>query len=64
MSRSRAEQSDREANGMAVFGGTASSELTDRICAYLKVRRAKATISAFPDRATLLKTAADSRATA
>ncbi len=61
MSWSREEQSDRQASEIAIFGGTASSDLTDRICAYLDVPRAKATIGAFPDGETLVKVEDDVR---
>jgi len=61
MSWSQQERSDRAANEIAVFGGTASVELTERICAYLQVNRAGATIGAFPDGETLVKVEDDVR---
>jgi len=48
-------------NGLVIFGGTASSALTDRICAYLGVPRGQAVISAFPDGETLIKIEDDVR---
>lgn len=50
-----------EANAIKVFGGTASTELTERICGYLHVERAQATVSAFPDGETLVKIEDDVR---
>lgn len=47
--------------GMVVFGGTASVELTDRICAYLKVAPGRASVSRFPDSETLVKVDDDVR---
>ncbi|MFQ5461567.1 MAG: ribose-phosphate diphosphokinase [Phycisphaerae bacterium] len=40
---------------MLVFGGSASATLTDRICAYLDVRRGAASVVPFPDGETLVK---------
>lgn len=53
--------SDRDAGGVVVFGGTASSTLTDRICQYLGVKRGSATVGRFPDGETLLKIEEDVR---
>ena len=48
-------------NGLVIFGGTASCELTDKICDYLKVQRGRATVSRFPDGETLVKVEDDVR---
>lgn len=53
--------SDRDANGLVIFGGTASSSLTDKICAYLGHPRGGATSSRFPDGETLVKVEEDVR---
>jgi ribose-phosphate pyrophosphokinase len=52
---------DRDSNGIVVFGGTAGSDVTDRICAYLELKRARATIGCFPDGETLVKVEEDVR---
>ncbi len=52
---------DRDTNGLVIFGGTASSALADRICAYLELPRGRATISRFPDGETLVKIEEDVR---
>lgn len=52
---------DRDTNGVVIFGGTASSALADRICAYLELPRGRATISRFPDGETLVKIEEDVR---
>ncbi len=51
----------RGANGLAVFGGSASLVLADKICAYLGIERGRATVSAFPDGETLIKIEDDVR---
>lgn len=43
------------ADGIVVFGGSASSELTGKICKYLGLPRGKAITSTFPDGETLIK---------
>lgn len=48
-------------NGLVIFGGTASSDLADKVCAYLGVDRGRATISAYPDGETLVKIEDDVR---
>jgi ribose-phosphate pyrophosphokinase len=53
--------SDRDPNGMIIFGGTASGALTDSICKYLGYARGKATIDRFPDGETLVKIEEDVR---
>jgi ribose-phosphate pyrophosphokinase len=52
---------DRDANGIVVFGGTAGTDVTDKICAYLELKRARATIGRFPDGETLIKVEEDVR---
>lgn len=52
---------DRDTNGLVIFGGTASSALADRICAYLELPRGRATVSRFPDGETLVKIEEDVR---
>ena len=51
----------RRADGLVVFGGSASSVLTDKICAYLAVTRGRAAVSHFPDGETILKIEEDVR---
>jgi ribose-phosphate pyrophosphokinase len=46
---------------LKIFGGTASTELTDKICGYLNVERGKAITSHFPDGETLVKLESDVR---
>jgi len=53
--------SDRDPNGVVIFGGTASAVLTDRVCAYLKISRGRAAVSRFPDGETLVKVEEDVR---
>ena len=53
--------SDRDPNGMVIFGGTASGGLADRVCAYLGVPRGRAAVSRFPDGETLVKVEEDVR---
>lgn len=48
-------------NGLVVFGGSASSELTEKICRYLKIPKGKAVVSKFPDGETLVKVDEDVR---
>ncbi len=55
MTPSGQKSSSPSANGIVVFGGSASSELTDKICKYLELPRGKAITSAFPDGETLIK---------
>ncbi|MCH7838976.1 MAG: ribose-phosphate pyrophosphokinase [Planctomycetes bacterium] len=52
---------ERRVDGLVVFGGSASSVLTDKICAYLAVTRGRATVSRFPDGETILKIEEDVR---
>ncbi len=61
MSREERESVDRRSNDLVIFGGSASSALTDKICTYLKVRRGEATVSVFPDGETLIKVEDDVR---
>jgi len=61
MSWASQQSNDRDTNGMVIFGGTASSALTDKICAYLEVKRARAAVSHFPDGETLVKLEEDVR---
>jgi len=48
-------------NGLVIFGGTASKELTEKICTYLSAARGRVTISAWPDGETLIKVEEDVR---
>lgn len=52
---------ERRANGLVVFGGSASSVLTNKICAYLSITRGRATVNRFPDGETILKVDEDVR---
>lgn len=61
MSWASQSSTDRDTNGLVVFGGTASATLTDKICAYLEMRRGRATVSRFPDGETLIKVEEDVR---
>ena len=59
-------ESNREArrwapDGLVVFGGSASDDLTRKICQYLKIPQGKAGISRFPDGETLVKVEEDVR---
>jgi ribose-phosphate pyrophosphokinase len=46
---------------LKIFGGTASSALTEKICAYLEMKRGRATVSRFPDDETFVKIEEDVR---
>jgi len=61
MSSAKQSLEKRRADGLVVFGGSASSALTDKICAYLAVTRGRATVSRFPDGETILKIEEDVR---
>ena len=61
MSSARQSLEKRRADGLVVFGGSASSVLTDKICAYLAVTRGRAAVSHFPDGETILKIEEDVR---
>lgn len=61
MSKANSGRGASDSNGLTIFGGTAGSDLTDRICAYLDVARGHASISAFPDGETLIKIEDDVR---
>ena len=50
-----------DGNGLVVFGGTASTDLTAQICQYLAVEPGHATVSPFPDGETLVKVDDDVR---
>jgi len=52
---------DRDANGIVVFGGTASTALADKVCGYLELKRGRATVGRFPDNETLVKLEEDVR---
>ncbi|MBI4717826.1 MAG: ribose-phosphate pyrophosphokinase [Planctomycetes bacterium] len=52
---------DRDPGGVVIFGGSAGSALTDKICKYLDLPRGRATISRFPDGETLVKVEDDVR---
>ncbi len=53
--------SDRDPNGVVVFGGTASQALSKKICKYLGLPRGNALVSRFPDGETLVKIEEDVR---
>ena len=61
MSRENPRAPDADSNRLVIFGGSASSALTGKICDYLKVRRGVATISSFPDGETVVKVEDDVR---
>ncbi len=52
---------DRDPNGIVVFGGTGGSDLADKICAYLELKRARVAIGRFPDGEMLVKLEEDVR---
>ncbi len=53
--------SDRDFGNLVIFGGTASTTLTRKICDYLKLPQGKLTLSRFPDGETLVKIEEDVR---
>ncbi len=53
--------SDRDAGGIVVFGASASTALTTKICDYLGVKQGSATVGRFPDGEILLKIEEDVR---
>lgn len=53
--------SDRDTNGLVIFGGTASTELADRVCSYLELKRGRASTTRFPDGEMLVKLEEDVR---
>lgn len=55
------EQADWGPNELVIFGGSASSALADKVCAYLKTSRGRATVNPFPDGETLVKIEEDVR---
>lgn len=61
MSWASQQSNDRDTNGLVIFGGTASEVLTEKICAYLEVKRSRATVGGFPDGETLVKIEEDVR---
>ncbi len=61
MSWASQQSNDRDTTGVVIFGGTASSDLTDKICNYLEIRRGRATVGRFPDGETLIKVEEDVR---
>ena len=61
MSTENARSVSDVSNDLAIFGGSASSELTEKICNYLKIRQGEATISSFPDGETVVKVEDDVR---
>lgn len=54
-------RSAQDLNGLVIFGGSASSDLADKICRYLGVPRGRASVSRFPDGETLVKVEEDVR---
>lgn len=55
MKKESDDTADRALSELVVFGGSASGELTDRICAYLKIKRGRGNVSRFPDGEMLVK---------
>lgn len=51
----------RDGNGIVIFGGSASLDLTSKICDYLAIKRGRALVSSFPDGETVLKIEDDVR---
>lgn len=56
-----AKQAGADSNGLVIFGGGVTSELTGKICAYLGVPQGRAIVSRFPDGETLVKIEEDVR---
>ena len=52
---------NRSGNGIVIFGGSASLELTNKICEYLAIKRGRAIVSSFPDGETVVKIEDDVR---
>ncbi|MGB2988021.1 MAG: ribose-phosphate pyrophosphokinase [Phycisphaerae bacterium] len=61
MIRDNQESAKRDSDGLVVFGGSASSDLADKICEYLELPRGSAVVSRFPDGETLVKVEDDVR---
>ncbi|MEK6799098.1 MAG: ribose-phosphate pyrophosphokinase [Planctomycetota bacterium] len=61
MSWASQRSSDRDPNGVVIFGGSASAELADKICTYLELKRGRATTGRFPDGEMLVKLDEDVR---
>ncbi len=61
MNLSAQARSDRDLDGMAIFGGSASTALTERICKYLEIAPGRAVSAYFPDGETLVKVEDDVR---
>ena len=53
--------SNRDSNGLVIFSGTASTELTGKICTYLEMEQGHGVIGRFPDGETLIKLEHDVR---
>ena len=51
----------RGGNGIVIFGGSASVDLTNKICDYLAIKRGRALVSSFPDGETVIKIEDDVR---
>lgn len=51
----------RDGNGLVIFGGSASVELTNKICDYLAIKCGRAMVSSFPDGETVIKIEDDVR---
>ena len=51
----------RDGNGIVIFGGSASVDLTNKICDYLAIKRGRALVSSFPDGETVIKIEDDVR---
>ena len=52
---------NRSGNGIVIFGGSASLDLTNKICEYLAIKRGRAMVSSFPDGETVIKIEDDVR---
>jgi len=53
--------SDRDSNGLVIFGGSASTAVADEVCKYLELKRGRAVTSRFPDGEMLVKLDEDVR---
>ncbi|MGD2110585.1 MAG: ribose-phosphate pyrophosphokinase [Phycisphaerae bacterium] len=61
MNKKEKKSAEWHANGMVVFGGTASTALTAKICDYLDLEPGHAEVNSFPDGETLVKVNDDVR---
>ena len=61
MSWASQQSGDRDPNGIVIFGGSGGTELSRKICSYLKLESAGVTLGRFPDGEMLVKVDEDVR---